>query len=121
MSYMKNKINAYLEMDESLPLGASFEAKWYERVIMVLTMIRNQRIDSIKSNKLLLDICNDLSWIRNNLNPQLNAEHRGLLEQIFDISIVIIREYIIDKNLEHLDIVISSLKGVAEPYNQVLK
>ena len=51
-----------------------------------------------------------------NLNQQLTMEHRALLAQIFDSSIEIVNGYIVDKDSSYLDIVIKSLKTIAEPY-----
>ena len=96
------------------------DPRWNVRVIA-----ENKRLSSAKKNsfilflirnKLLLEICHDLTWIKLNLNQQLTMEHRALLAQIFDSSIEIINGYIVDKDSSYLDIVIKSLKTIAEPY-----
>ena len=115
---MKNKLNAYLNVEETITSPYDFEKLWYERAVMVLVMIRNGKLEQVKSHKLLLELCDNLYWIKSNLNINLNTEHRSLLEKIFDSSIEIIQGYIVDKDPEYLDIVIKSLKTVAEPYKE---
>lgn len=113
---MNKKLNAYLSVEETISSGYDFEKTWYIRAIMVITMIKTGQLDPVKSHKLLLEICRDLTWIKENLNQQLTMAHRALLAQIFDSSIEIIHGYIVDKDSSYLDIVIKSLKTVAEPY-----
>lgn len=115
-NFMNKKLNAYLSVEETVPSGYDFEKTWYTRAVMVITMIQTGQFDPVKSHKLLLEICHDLTWIKLNLNQQLTMEHRALLAQIFDSSIEIVNGYIVDKDSSYLDIVIKSLKTIAEPY-----
>lgn len=115
---MNKNINAYLNIEEIDASPYDFEKLWYERAVMVLVMIRNGNLDQVKSHKVLLELCDNLSWIKFNLNVELSADHRFLLEKIFDSSVKIIQGYIVDKDPEYLNIVIKSLKTVAEPYKE---
>lgn len=40
---MKDKMTVYMNIEDDVPAGASFEQKWYENTIMILVMIRNKR------------------------------------------------------------------------------
>lgn len=116
---MKNKMSIYLDIEHNVQAGAQFEQRWYESVIMILTRVRNQNVDPAKSRILLFEICDGLTWIKSNLNPKLHTEHKNILIKIFDICILIAKYSITSGNLEYLDIVITSLKVVAEPYGQI--
>lgn len=113
-----NKMAMYLNIEEDVPAGASFEQKWYDRIIMVLGMIRCERLDPVTSHKLLLKIGDDMCWVKNNINPKLDVIHRDLIVLLFDSSIELIEGCIVDKDLNYLDIVIDSMKCIALPYNR---
>lgn len=113
---IKNKMNIYKQIDEDVNAGASFEQKWYESTIMALIMIRDKRIEPVRSHTLLLEICDGLHWVKLNLNVQLTQAYRDLLGRVFDACITIIQDYIANNDVESLTMVISSLRVVAEPY-----
>jgi len=115
---MKDRISVYMDIEDDVPAGASFEQRWYESVIVILTKIMNKRITPDRSNTLLLEICDGLCWVKHNLNQKLNIEHRNMLVLIFDICIKIIQGSIALKNVEYLEIVITSLRVVSDPYQK---
>lgn len=103
-------------MEENV-YGADFEKKWYESVIMILQMIQNDRFSAVDAHIKLIEVCDGLGWIQENLNEKLNSQHRTLLKGIFSNSIQIINGAIQTKNMDYLEIVIASLKTVMAPYN----
>ena len=109
-------LSAYQDIDEMVSHGASFEQKWYQSVIKVLIMIQNKHINPVESHKRLIEICDGLGWVQENLNENLNSQHRTLLKNIFSTNIQIINGAIETKNMQFLDIVISSLHTVMTPY-----
>ena len=113
---MNKKMNAYLNIEEAVSSGCNFEKLWYERSIMVITMIRDGKLNQDQANKLLLEIRGNLNWIKLNLNVELGTEHRSTLEKIFDSSTELILGYIEDLDSGYLDIVIESLKVISQPY-----
>lgn len=113
----KNPINAYLNMDNKVS-GAAFEKRWFESVIMVLQRIQNNQYTPVEAHKKLIDICDGLQWIQENLNEKLGSQHRTMLKNIYSMSIQIINAAIDTKNMAYLAIVITSLEVVLEPYNK---
>jgi len=103
-------------MEENV-YGADFEKKWYESVIMILQMIQNDRFSAVDAHIKLIEVCDGLGWIQENLNEKLNSQHRTLLKGIFSNSIQIINGAIQTKNMDYLEIVIASLRTVMAPYN----
>jgi len=116
--YKKNPLSIYQEMDNDVAPGAAFEKRWYESVIRSLNNIMNNQLTPLESHKRLIEICDGLEWIQNNLNENLSTQHRELLQKVFDICIQIINGAIKADKMEYLDIVISSLNTVAEPYKK---
>jgi hypothetical protein len=114
--YKKNALAAYNEVNESV-YGADFEKKWYESVIMILQLIQKDHFSPVDAHIKLIEVCDGLAWIQENLNEQLNSQHRTLLKSIFSNSIQIVNGAIQTKNMDYLDIVIASLKTVIGPYN----
>ena len=114
--YKKNPLAAYNDMEENV-YGADFEKKWYESVIMILVMIQNNKFSAVDAHIKLIEVCDGLGWIQENLNEQLNSQHRTLLKGIFSNSIQIINGAIQTNNMDYLEIVIASLKTVIGPYN----
>lgn len=114
--YKKNPLAAYNDMEENV-YGADFEKKWYESVIMILVMIQNNKFSAVDAHIKLIEVCDGLGWIQENLNEKLNSQHRTLLKGIFSNSIQIINGAIQTKNMDYLEIVIASLKTVMAPYD----
>lgn len=112
----KKALSAYTNIDDNVS-APNFEKRWYESVIMVLQRIQNNYYNPVDAHIKLIEICDGLGWIQENLNEKLSSQHRTLLKQIFSTSIQIINGAIETKNMQYLDIVISSLKTVIEPYN----
>ena len=113
--YKKNALAAYADVDENVS-GADFENKWYESVIMVLQLIQKNHYAPVDTHIKLIEICDGLGWIQENLNEKLNSQHRTLLKGIFSNSIQIINGAIQTKNMDYLEIVVASLKTVIAPY-----
>lgn len=113
---MNKKLQAYANVANYDLRGADFEKRWYESVIKTLIGIQNNQYEPVESHKKLIEICDGLGWIQENLNEKLNSHHRQLLKQIFSTSIQIINNSIETNNMQFLDIVISSLKTMTEPY-----
>jgi hypothetical protein len=112
----KKALNAYIEIDNNLT-GADFEKKWFESVIMVLNRIQSGSFyNQVETHVKLIEICDGLQWIQENLNEKLNSQHRTLLKQIYSLSIQIINGAIATNNMTYLSIVTASLKTVLEPY-----
>jgi hypothetical protein len=113
----RKALNVYAEIDSNLS-GASFEKKWFESVIMVLQRVQNGYYNPVESHIKLIEVCDGLGWIQENLNEKLSSQHRTLLKSIYSTAIQIINGAIATKNFQYLEIVVSSLRTVIEPYNQ---
>jgi hypothetical protein len=114
--YKKNPLAAYGDANENVS-GPDFEKKWYESVVMVLQLIQKEHYSAVEAHIKLIEVCDGLGWIQENLNEQLNSQHRTLLKGIFSNSIQIINGAIQTHNMDYLDIVIASLRTVMGPYN----
>lgn len=112
----KSPIAAYVEIDNNLT-GANFERRWFESVIMVLGRIQNGFYEPVEAHKKLLEVCDGLQWVQENLNEKMNSQHRTLLKNIYSLSIQIINSALETKNMAFLSIVVSSLHTVIGPYN----
>jgi len=112
----RNPLAAYGDVNENV-YGPDFEKKWYESVVMILQLIQKHHFSAVDAHIKLIEICDGLGWIQENLNEQLNSQHRTLLKGIFSNSIQIINGAIQTNNMEYLDIVIASLKTMMGPYN----
>ena len=113
--YKRNALAAYANVNENVS-GADFEKKWYESVIMVLQLIQKNHYAPVDAHIKLIEVCDGLGWIQENLNEKLNSQHRTLLKGIFSNSIQIINGAIQTKNMDYLEIVVASLKTVIAPY-----
>jgi hypothetical protein len=114
---IKNPINAYVTMDNKVS-GAAFEKRWFESVIMVLKRIGNNQYTPVEAHKKLLEVCDGLQWVQENLNEKLGSQHRTMLKNIYSMSIQIINAAIDTKNMAYLAIVVTSIEVVIEPYNK---
>jgi len=112
----RNPLAAYGDVNENV-YGPDFEKKWYESVVMILQLIQKNHFSAVDAHIKLIEVCDGLGWIQENLNEQLNSQHRTLLKGIFSNSIQIINGAIQTNNMEYLDIVIASLKTMMGPYN----
>ena len=113
----KNPTKSYLDMDNKVS-GAAFEKRWFESVIMVLKRIGNNQYTPVGAHKKLIEICDGLQWVQENLNEKLGSQHRVMLKNIYSMSIQIINAAIDTKNMSYLAIVVTSLEVVLEPYNK---
>jgi hypothetical protein len=111
----QNGISMYNTVDSSVS-GAQFEQKWFESVIMVLTRIKENYYIPVEAHRRLIEVCEGLQWVQENLNEKLNSQHRTLLKSLYSVNIQIINGAIETKNMEYLDIVISTLKTITQPY-----
>ena len=114
--FMNKNIKAYMTIANNDLHGADFEKRWYESVITVLIKIQNNVYEPVETHKKLIEVCDGLGWIQENLNEQLSSQYRSLLKQIYSVNIKIINSTIETKNTQYLDIVISSLKTIMEGY-----
>jgi len=114
--YKKNPLAVYNDINENI-YGPDFEKRWYESVIMILQLIQKHHFTAVEAHIKLIEVCEGLGWIQENLNEKLNSQHRTLLKGIFSNSIQIVNGAIQTKNMDYLDIVIASLKTVMAPYN----
>lgn len=115
--FTKQNIDAYNSADDNLT-GAYFEKRWFESVIMVLTRIQAGFYDPVTAHKKLIEVCDGLQWVQENLNEKLISQHRTMLKNIYSLSIQIINAAIITGQMGYLSIVISSIRTIIEPYNQ---
>jgi hypothetical protein len=113
-----SKFNSYQEINESVK-GPYFEKQWYESIIHVLSLIQAGKLDPVQTHTKLLEICDGLQFVQENLNEKLGSQHRTLLKGIFSLSINIINGAIDTKNMQYLDIVKSAIRTVLEPYERL--
>jgi DNA replication initiation complex subunit (GINS family) len=113
----RNALKSYVENDHNLT-GADFEKKWYESVLMVLSRIESDFYNPVEATIKLIEINNGLQWVQENLNEQLNSQHRTLLKNIFSVNIQILNGAVITRDLTYLPIVIESIKTILGPYNR---
>jgi hypothetical protein len=116
----KNSLNAYVDVQNTVT-GADFERRWFESVIMVLNQIQAGMHDPVKTHIKLLEVRDGLQWVQSNLNERLNSQHRTMLKNIYSTNIQIINSAIEAKNISYLDIVITSIKTILEPYNKTME
>ncbi|QWD48422.1 hypothetical protein G6658_03875 [Polynucleobacter paneuropaeus] len=110
-----NPLKTYLEIDNNL-VGADFEKKWFESVILQLKKIQAGHLDAVLTHKKLLEISEGLQWIQENLNEKLSSQHRTLLKSVYSTCIQVMNSAIQTQNTEYLSIVIACLETVTEPY-----
>jgi hypothetical protein len=113
----KNGLNAYVNVQNTVT-GADFERRWFESVLMVLNQIQAGMHDPVKTHIKLIEIRDGMQWIQNNLNERLNSQHRTMLKAIYSTNIQIINSAIEARNMSYLDIVITSIKTILEPYTR---
>ncbi len=111
----QKKLNTYVDIHNTVE-GPDFERRWFESVIMVLNQIKGGMYNPIITHKKLIEVRDGLQWVQENMNDRLNSQHRTMLKAIYSVNIQIITGAIESKNMDYLDIVISSLKTVMEPY-----
>ena len=73
----RNAINTYVAIDNNQQ-GASFEKRWFESVLMVINRVMNNEFNAVETHKKLLEVCEGLQWVQENLNEKLNSQHRNL-------------------------------------------
>lgn len=99
--------------------GAAFEKRWFESVIMLLNVIqKSNKYTPVEVHKKLIEVCNGLQCIQDNLNGQLGEQHRKLLKTIYSLSIQMINTAIQTKNMTYLASAVDNLQVVLEPYNK---
>ncbi|QWD71791.1 hypothetical protein [Polynucleobacter sp. UB-Raua-W9] len=113
-----NKINAYVAVDNNLE-GPAFEKRWFESVVMILKKIQRNELNEVESHIKLLEVCQGIQWVQENLNEKLNSQHRTMLKAIYSTNIQILNGIIQTKNMEYLPLVITSLEVVLKPYEKI--
>jgi hypothetical protein len=111
----QNALKSYVSIDDNLT-GASFEQRWFESVIMILKRIQGGEFNPVETHKKLLEVCDGLQWVQENLNEKLNSQHRTMLKNIYSTNIQILNGAIQTKNMEFLSIVIASIETITKPY-----
>jgi len=111
----QNALKSYVSIDDNLS-GASFEQRWFESVVMILKRIQGSEFDPVITHKKLLEVCDGLQWVQENLNEKLNSQHRTMLKNIYSTNIQILNGAIQTKNMDFLSIVIASLETITKPY-----
>jgi hypothetical protein len=112
----KNKAGVYATVDNIALSGADFEKKWFESAIMILNRVKSGFYPTMEAQTMLIKVCDGLQWIQENLNEKLVSQHRTLLKNIYSVNIQILNGAIQTKNMELLDIVISTLETITQPY-----
>ncbi len=111
----QNALKSYISIDDNLS-GSSFEQRWFESVVMILQRLHKGEFDAVATHKKLLEVCDGLQWVQENLNEKLNSQHRTMLKNIYSTNIQILNGAIQTKSMEFLPIVISSLETIMQPY-----
>ena len=110
-------VKKYISVDNARD-GAAFEERWIESVIMILKRIKDNEFDMPTSHRKLLEVCEGLQWVQENLNEALNSQHRTLLKSIYSTNIQILNGAMQTKNLDLLPIVVSTLETIGQPYKR---
>ena len=116
----KKSLSAYSSVQNTVQVGADFEKRWFESVVMVLNQMREGRLDPVLTHVRLIEIRDGLQWIEENLNERLNEKHLAALKSIYRDNIRMLNGAIETKNLEYIPAVISSIKAILRPYEQRL-
>ena len=113
----RNPIDTYVAIDNSQQ-GASFEKQWFESVLMLVNRVMNNEFNPVETHKKLLEVCEGLQWVQENLNEKLNSQHRTLLKNIYGTNIQILNSAMKTGNLEYLPLVAKSIQIILEPYQR---
>ena len=113
----RNAIDTYVAIDNDQQ-GASFEKRWFESVLMVINRVMNNEFNAVETHKKLLEVCEGLQWVQENLNEKLNSQHRTLLKNIYGTNIQILNGAMKTGNLEYLPLVAKSIQIILEPYSK---
>ena len=111
----QNALKTYVSIDNNMH-GASFEQRWFESVVMILKRIQKGEFDAVATHIKLLEVCDGLQWVQENLNEKLNSQHRTMLKNIYSTNIQILNGAIQTKNMDFLSIVIASIETITAPY-----
>jgi hypothetical protein len=113
----KNGLKSYVDVQNTVS-GSDFERRWFESVLMVMNQIQAGMHDPVQTHIKLIEVRNGLQWIQSNLNERLNSQHRTILKAIYSTNIQIINSAIEARNMSYLDIVITSIRTIMEPYSR---
>lgn len=113
----RGAINSYVAIDNS-QTGPSFEKKWFSSVLSVINRVINKELNPVESHKKLLEVCESLQWVQENLNEKLNSQHRTLLKNIYGTNIQILNSAIKTGDYEYLPLVAKSIQIILEPYEK---
>jgi hypothetical protein len=111
----QNALKSYVSIDDNLT-GASFEQRWFESVVMILKRIQGGEFNAVDTHIKLIEVCEGLQWVQENLNEKLNSQHRTMLKNIYSTNIQILNGAIQTKNMDFLSIVIASIETITQPY-----
>jgi hypothetical protein len=110
-------LNTYVAVDNSLE-GPAFEKRWFESVVMILKKIQRGELNEVQAHIKLLEVCQGLQWVQENLNEKLNSQHRTMLKSIYSTNIQILNGAIQSKSLEYIPLVIASIEVILKPYEK---
>lgn len=113
----RNAIDTYVGIDNNLQ-GAGFEKRWFESVLMVVNRIMNNEYNPVEAHKKLLEVCEGLQWVQENLNEKLSSQHRTLLKSIYGTNIQILNSAMKTGDFEYLPMVAKSIQIILEPYQK---
>ena len=113
----RNAIKTYVAIDNDQQ-GASFERKWFESVLMLINRVMNQEFNAVETHKKLLEVCEGLQWVQENLNEKLNSQHRTLLKNIYGTNIQILNGAMKTGDMQYLPLVAESIVIILKPYQK---
>lgn len=116
----RNAIKTYVAIDNDQQ-GASFERKWFESVLMLINRVMNQEFNAVETHKKLLEVCEGLQWVQENLNEKLNSQHRTLLKNIYGTNIQILNSAMKTGDLQYLPLVAESIQIILRPYQKSIE
>jgi hypothetical protein len=113
----RSAINTYVAVDDTQN-GASFEKRWFESVLTLINRVMNNEFNPVEAHKKLLEVCEGLQWVQENLNEKLNSQHRTLLKNIYGTNIQILNSAMKTGDFEYLPLVAQSIQIILEPYDR---
>ena len=113
----RSAINTYVAVDDTQN-GASFEKRWFESVLTVINRVMSNEFNPVEAHKKLLEVCEGLQWVQENLNEKLNSQHRTLLKNIYGTNIQILNSAMKTGDFEYLPLVAQSIQIILEPYDR---
>jgi hypothetical protein len=83
-----------------------------------LKKIQRGELNEVQAHIKLLEVCQGLQWVQENLNEKLNSQHRTMLKTIYSTNIQILNGAIQSKSLEYIPLVITSIEVILKPYEK---